>query len=429
MVKASQSIKYKKAPQAPRRFKSAYMFFSTEKHRLIRSEMGEKLQTTEVAKMVSQAWKNLPADEREKWDEMARRDKARYEVEKTMYTGPWKVPAKKRTQKDPSAPKRPMSAFLSFSNSKRAAVKAQNPDIGNAEVSRILAKMWKEAPEGERKQHIEREFGLRQEYKSAIAEWRKNAGKELDDLRKKREEMAMRTVDAGDGSAVSVSGATIGNSPVAGGLQHCQRMDFPSHHSHPQQHQDCENHTDFAKQQHVANAPTSAMNEAAGGNAGHSARVGLPPPLSYPPGPPHGGHHPHYGGPMMYRPPPHYGTYGAGGPYDESAAGPDGVSPYPTMAGPPGAYPGSQDAYAMQGHYSQGYNHPPPESYGSAESCDPNMQQYYDYSAYYHAPPEAWAGSAPSYYGAPLPRNAAAVGGSTGGPPPQGGSAYSYGSY
>jgi hypothetical protein len=36
------SIKYKKSPEAPRRFKSAYMFFSTEKHKEIRKEMGNK---------------------------------------------------------------------------------------------------------------------------------------------------------------------------------------------------------------------------------------------------------------------------------------------------------------------------------------------------------------------------------------------------
>ena len=62
--------------------------------------------TTEVAKMVSAAWKALSHDEREVFEDMARRDKARYEVEKTMYAGPWKVPAKKRASKDPNAPKR-----------------------------------------------------------------------------------------------------------------------------------------------------------------------------------------------------------------------------------------------------------------------------------------------------------------------------------
>jgi len=39
--------KYKKAPQAPRRFKSSYMFFSTEKHKAIRKELTEKGGETE----------------------------------------------------------------------------------------------------------------------------------------------------------------------------------------------------------------------------------------------------------------------------------------------------------------------------------------------------------------------------------------------
>jgi HMG (high mobility group) box len=67
MAKKEQNAKFKKAPGAPRRFKSAYMFFSTEKHKSIRQDHGKKLQTTEVAKMVSQAWKDLPPEEREEW--------------------------------------------------------------------------------------------------------------------------------------------------------------------------------------------------------------------------------------------------------------------------------------------------------------------------------------------------------------------------
>jgi HMG-box domain len=67
MAKKEQIAKFKKAPLAPRRFKSAYMFFSTEKHKSIRQEHHEKLQTTDVAKMVSQAWKDLSSKEREAW--------------------------------------------------------------------------------------------------------------------------------------------------------------------------------------------------------------------------------------------------------------------------------------------------------------------------------------------------------------------------
>ena len=156
-----------------------------------------QLSTTEVAKMVSQAWKALPEDEREKWEVMARQDKARYEMEKSMYTGPWKVPATKRVSKDPNAPKRPMSAFLSFSNSKRAYVKNKHKDAKNAEVSRILAQMWKDADAEEKKAFVDEEFALRQQYKIAMSEYKRQSEEELETKRKEREDEAMRAVREG----------------------------------------------------------------------------------------------------------------------------------------------------------------------------------------------------------------------------------------
>jgi hypothetical protein len=43
MRKLSASVvKYKKSPEAPRRFKSSYMFFSTIKHKEIRAQLIEK---------------------------------------------------------------------------------------------------------------------------------------------------------------------------------------------------------------------------------------------------------------------------------------------------------------------------------------------------------------------------------------------------
>lgn len=146
--------------------------------------------------MVSEAWKSLSSEDREIWEEKASRDKARYEVEKQTYNGPWKVAADKRSPKDPNAPKRPMSAFLSFSNCKRAAVKRQNQSVSNAEVSRILSRMWKDAPEDDRQMHIDQEFKLRQEYKSAMGEWRTNAEREKRNARLSREDIAIKTLEA-----------------------------------------------------------------------------------------------------------------------------------------------------------------------------------------------------------------------------------------
>ena len=145
--------------------------------------------------MVSEAWKNLSAEERDIWDEKARLDKERYEMEKSLYDGPWKVPAIK-SSKDPNAPKRPMSAFLAYSNSKRSAVKRENPGLTNAEVSRVLASLWRNADEQEKKRFIDEEFALRQQYKTSIADWRATEEKEKDIQRRTREEMTLRTMEA-----------------------------------------------------------------------------------------------------------------------------------------------------------------------------------------------------------------------------------------
>ena len=188
--------------------------------------------TTEVAKLVSQAWKSLPAEEREEWEEMARKDKARYEIEKTMYNGPWKIPVQKRSQKDPNAPKRPMSAFLSFSNSKRAKVKEENPHVGNAEISRILAKMWKEAPGEERKKHIDREYKLRQEYKTAIASWKKKCDEQIEATRKARENEALRTVLA-TASKATDDPTTAGYEGEQTEIQHDGKYETSNQLNHP----------------------------------------------------------------------------------------------------------------------------------------------------------------------------------------------------
>mmetsp|Transcript_18450 Transcript_18450/g.26024 ORF Transcript_18450/g.26024 Transcript_18450/m.26024 type:complete len:576 (-) Transcript_18450:108-1835(-) len=174
-VTNSKTTKYQKAPNAPKRFKSAYMFFSTAKHKEIRSSLGtvraatEK--TTTIAKMVSKAWKELPGSQRATWEEMARLDKARYEAEKAEYKGPWKVPKPKRQHKDPNAPKRPMSAFIAYSVKKRSLVREEHPEASSAEIARILSNMWKAAPEDERQHYIDEEYRLRQEYKAEMKKW------------------------------------------------------------------------------------------------------------------------------------------------------------------------------------------------------------------------------------------------------------------
>lgn len=199
----SKATKFKKAPQAPKRFKSAFMLFSTMKHPEIRASLASKedvnANVPRVAKLVAEAWRNLAPEERAVWDKRSSDDKKRYEVEKAMYTGPWKIPASKRARKDPNAPKRPMSAFLAYSQKMRSVVKQDNQHLSNTEISKLLAEMWRGANEEIRSEYIEREAEQRSRYKVEMDEWRTKQENELNTVRKEREQLALDVIANGGG--------------------------------------------------------------------------------------------------------------------------------------------------------------------------------------------------------------------------------------
>lgn len=157
-----------------------------------------------VTKKPSKKYLIWSSPEREVWENKARKDKARYEVEKAMYKGPWKIPANRRTPKDPTAPKRPMSAFLAFSNKRRAALKREHPDASNADLSKMLSKTWREADDDLRKKYMDEEADLRAKYKVEMAAWRKRVAEEKKVERQEREKIAMETAEARQNDPMSV---------------------------------------------------------------------------------------------------------------------------------------------------------------------------------------------------------------------------------
>jgi hypothetical protein len=64
-----------------------------------------------------------------------------------------------------------LSAFFDFGNSRRAEFRKMYPTASNGEISSMLAKVWKEAPAEIKKEYVEREARLREQYKRDIAAW------------------------------------------------------------------------------------------------------------------------------------------------------------------------------------------------------------------------------------------------------------------
>lgn len=175
---------------------SSFIFFSMEKHKEIKEQLAADgkatkvsnstlsctlngmgltaLQTANITKIVSDAWRNLSPEDRAKYNAMASEDKERYDVEKAAYSAP--PGSSKKKTRTPGMPRRPSSAFLAFANCRRAQVKAENTDKSNGAISKILSAMWKEADEETKLKYRNEEAALWKKYKIAMEEWRRKEG-------------------------------------------------------------------------------------------------------------------------------------------------------------------------------------------------------------------------------------------------------------
>ena len=120
---------------------------------------------------VAKEFRNLSNEERAHWEDKAREEKARYAKEKETYKGPHYA-RKLRAKKNPLAPKRPMSAFLMFAQNKRKHLQADNPDMSNADISRLLGELWRNASREDKSPYLEREEMERKYYRAKMESWK-----------------------------------------------------------------------------------------------------------------------------------------------------------------------------------------------------------------------------------------------------------------
>eukprot|EP00586_Coscinodiscus_wailesii_P004417 CAMPEP_0172483484 /NCGR_PEP_ID=MMETSP1066-20121228/10496_1 /TAXON_ID=671091 /ORGANISM="Coscinodiscus wailesii, Strain CCMP2513" /LENGTH=398 /DNA_ID=CAMNT_0013247385 /DNA_START=66 /DNA_END=1262 /DNA_ORIENTATION=+ len=164
--------KGKKDKNAPKPAMTAYKYYC------------EELKTNDAtvnksAKEMQQMWKETSSDERRKFVELAAADKARYEREKAEYDALQRLYQKreqdaamelleahkvlvsakaeaddakkgKKAKKDPNAPKRPMSAYMFFSQERRAKIMAEKPEMKVTEVAKLLGEEWNQLEKGKR---------------------------------------------------------------------------------------------------------------------------------------------------------------------------------------------------------------------------------------------------------------------------------------
>ncbi|KAI8982413.1 high mobility group box domain-containing protein [Mycotypha africana] len=73
---------------------------------------------------------------------------------------------KRRAKKDPNAPKRGLSAYMFFSQEKRAEVKAENPEASFGQIGKILGEKWKAMSDEEKKPYNDKAEADKKRYEA-----------------------------------------------------------------------------------------------------------------------------------------------------------------------------------------------------------------------------------------------------------------------
>ncbi|KAI9301038.1 putative high-mobility group non-histone chromosomal protein [Cunninghamella echinulata] len=81
------------------------------------------------------------------------------------------VEKKSRTKKDPSAPKRGLSAYMFFSQENRETVKTENPNATFGEIGKLLGEKWRTLEEEEKKKYVALAEKDKQRYEKEKADY------------------------------------------------------------------------------------------------------------------------------------------------------------------------------------------------------------------------------------------------------------------
>ena len=145
----------------PKRGKSAYIFFSQEMRPILKKELDD---AKEVTSKISELWAELKddedrEDELEKYNELARRDKERFEKEMEDYEPPEdEEPPKKKTRTSKTATStKDKEGFKKFCAANRQELKEENPGLKATEITKLLKEEWKEIDEEEKEQWFNEE--------------------------------------------------------------------------------------------------------------------------------------------------------------------------------------------------------------------------------------------------------------------------------
>eukprot|EP00287_Rhodomonas_sp_CCMP768_P021230 CAMPEP_0202814960 /NCGR_PEP_ID=MMETSP1389-20130828/5946_1 /ASSEMBLY_ACC=CAM_ASM_000865 /TAXON_ID=302021 /ORGANISM="Rhodomonas sp., Strain CCMP768" /LENGTH=215 /DNA_ID=CAMNT_0049486831 /DNA_START=71 /DNA_END=718 /DNA_ORIENTATION=+ len=135
--------KSKAKDDVPKRPLTAYFRFSMEQRPILKKSNPE-LSNQDVLKKMGEMWRELSAAQKKPFQDAAAKE-----------LDAWNALYGKKAQ--PEKPKKPLSAYMLYSNHVRPAVKDANPAAKFGDIAKIIGKQWREMGAAEKAKWVQME--------------------------------------------------------------------------------------------------------------------------------------------------------------------------------------------------------------------------------------------------------------------------------
>ena len=158
---------------------SAYWLWLGENRVSITNAHGLK-RGSEVAKKAGELWKSLGPADKKKYEDLAAKDKIRYE-EEVKRLGKRKIERKeeddkdgKKRKKDKEVPKRPMSAYFLWTQGERESImKKHGIEKAGTEYTKKAAEEWKSVSDAIKKDYEKKADAAKAQYLKDLEAYKK----------------------------------------------------------------------------------------------------------------------------------------------------------------------------------------------------------------------------------------------------------------
>ena len=147
--------------------KTGWVFFCNERREQTKKE-NPGIKFGDINKLLSKPWQMLSAADKNKFLEMAKDDKRRYENEIASLTSEEKRAYRCNNSK---GPKKVCSAYMCFVRSQRPAICANNPGMSFQEIGKQMGLEWKSLSNEDKKKYIDMHLEDKIRYQADVVKW------------------------------------------------------------------------------------------------------------------------------------------------------------------------------------------------------------------------------------------------------------------